>query len=45
MRCESANPDKQFRVWKKWFQRKEAAEWDINEKFKSFYYYKPKLVK
>jgi hypothetical protein len=45
MRCESANPDKQFRVWKKWFQRKEAAEWDINEEFKSFYYYKPKQVK
>jgi hypothetical protein len=45
MRCESANPDKQFRVWKKWFQRKEAAEWDINEEFKSFFYYKPRPVK
>jgi hypothetical protein len=21
LRCESAKPDKQFRVWKKWFQR------------------------
>jgi hypothetical protein len=45
MRCESANPDKQFRVWRKWFQRKEAAEWDINDEFKSFFYYKPRLVK
>jgi hypothetical protein len=45
LRCESANPDKQFRVWKKWFERKEAAEWDINEEFKSFFYYKPRLVK
>ena len=45
LRCESANPDKQFRVWKKWFQRKEAAGWDINEEFKSFFYYKPKQVK
>jgi hypothetical protein len=40
LRCESANPDKQFRVWKKWFQRKEAIGWDINEEFKSFFYYK-----
>ena len=40
LRCESANPDKQFRVWKKWFQRKEATGWDINEEFKSFFYYK-----
>lgn len=45
LRCESANPDKQFRVWKKWFERKESAEWDINEEFKSFFYYKPRLVK
>ncbi len=45
LRCESAKPDKQFRVWKKWFQRKEAAGWDINEEFKSFFYYKPKHVK
>ena len=43
--CESAKPDKQFRVWKKWFQRWEDARWDINEKFKSFFYYKPRLVK
>ena len=45
LRCESAKPDKQFRVWKKWFQRKEVAGWDINEEFKSFFYYKPRLVK
>lgn len=45
LRCESAKPDKQFRVWKKWFQRWEDARWDINEEFKSFFYYKSKLVK
>jgi hypothetical protein len=45
LRCESAKPDKQFRVWKKWFQRWEDARWDINEEFKSFFYYKPRLVK
>jgi len=45
LRCESAKPDKQFRVWKKWFQRWEDARWDINKEFKSFFYYKPRLVK
>jgi len=45
LRCESAKPNKQFRVWKKWFQRWEDARWDINQEFKSFFYYKPKLVK
>jgi hypothetical protein len=45
LRCESAKPDKQFRVWKKWFQRWEDSRWDINEEFKSFFYYKLKPVK
>lgn len=45
LRCESANLDKQFRVWKKWFERWEDARWDINQEFKSFFYYKPRLVK
>ena len=45
LRCESAKPDKQFRVWKKWLQRKENVRWEPNEEFKSFFYYKPKGVK
>ena len=45
LRCESAKADKQFRVWKKWFHRKETTGWNINEEFKSFFYYKPKVVK
>ena len=45
LRCESAKPDKQFQVWKKWFQRKESVTWEANEEFKSFFYYKPRLVK
>ena len=45
LRCESAKPDKQFRVWKKWFQRWEDERWEPNEEFKSFFYYKSKLVK
>ena len=45
LRCESAKPDKQFRVWKKWLQRKEDVRWEPNKEFKSFFYYKPKGVK
>jgi hypothetical protein len=45
LRCESAKPDKQFQVWKKWFQRKESVTWKAHEEFKSFFYYKPRLVK
>jgi hypothetical protein len=45
LRCESAKPNKQFQVWKKWFQRKESVTWEANEEFKSFFYYKPRLVK
>ena len=44
LRCESAKPDKLFRVWKKWFQRWEDKRWDINEEFKSFFYYKKTLI-
>lgn len=40
LRCESAEPDKQFRVWKKWFRKYEDARWEINEEFKSFWFYK-----
>ena len=45
LRCESAKPNKQFQVWKKWFQRKESVTWEANKEFKSFFYYKPRLVK
>jgi hypothetical protein len=40
MRCESALPEKQFRVWKKWFERHENIAWEINEEYKSFFFYK-----
>lgn len=45
LRCESAKADKQFRVWKRWFETKEDSAWIINEDFKSFFYYKSRLVK
>jgi hypothetical protein len=44
LRCESALPDKQFQVWKKWFERNEDPGWVINSYFKSFYIYKPYLL-
>lgn len=40
VKCESVVASKQFRIWKQWFQRKESAEWQFMDSFKSLYYYK-----
>jgi len=40
MRCESALPEKQFRVWSKWFKKHEDIMWEANEQYKSFFIYK-----
>ena len=40
LRCESAVPDKQFRVWKKWFEKREDVNWEISEEHQSFFFYK-----
>jgi len=40
LRCESALSDKQFRVWKKWFEKHEDSNWTVNEKYKSFFFYR-----
>ena len=40
LRSESALPEKQFRVWKKWFERHEDIAWEVNEEYKSFFFYK-----
>jgi hypothetical protein len=40
--CESALPEKQFRVWEKWFKRHENFNWEISKTHKSFYFYKSK---
>ena len=40
LRCESVVPEKQFRVWKKWFEKHEDVAWEINDKYKSFFFYK-----
>jgi hypothetical protein len=38
LRCDSANPEKQFQIWKKWFLKKSSKKWKINEEHKSFFY-------
>lgn len=37
-RCESALPEKQFKIWSRWFQRHESKDWIINSEFKYFLY-------
>lgn len=38
--CESVVSDKQFKIWKKWFERHEDKNWDILEKEKTFFFFK-----
>ena len=40
LRCESAVPKKQFRVWKKWFVKHEKDNWDISETHQAFFFYR-----
>jgi len=40
LRCECALSDKQFKVWKRWFQRHESKEWTISDEHKSFFFYR-----
>ena len=44
MRCESALPEKQFRVWKKWFAKHEDIRWEASDEHKSFFFYKPRNI-
>lgn len=38
--CDSALPEKQFRVWKKWFEKHEDLNFEVKENFKAFWLYK-----
>jgi len=40
LRCESYLSDKQFNIWKKWFQKHEDKEWVISDYHKSFFFYR-----
>jgi hypothetical protein len=41
LNCESVASHRQFKVWGKWFKRKEQQyRWVPNEEFLSFYFYK-----
>lgn len=44
LRCESVVPDKQFRIWKRWFKNHEDPAWEISEEHKSFFLYKQSSV-
>ena len=41
IRCESAEPEKQFRVWAKWCSKREDKRWQIVPEHLSFFMYKP----
>ena len=40
LRCESALSDKQFKIYKKWFEKNEDSNWKVNEKYKAFFFYR-----
>ena len=40
MRCESVVPDRQFKVWSRWFERHEDSRWQIIEEQKAFFFYR-----
>ena len=40
LRCESCVPEKQFKIWKKWFLKNESNKWKINDEYKSFFFYR-----
>ena len=40
LRCESALSEKQFRVWKKWFEKHEDPNWIANPKWKTLFFYR-----
>tara|TARA_R100000008_G_scaffold84724_1_gene72872 strand:+ start:8435 stop:8872 length:438 start_codon:yes stop_codon:yes gene_type:complete len=40
LRCESALSEKQFRIWKKWFETHEDPNWIANPKWKTLFFYR-----
>lgn len=44
VRCESGVPEKQFAVWKQWFQKHEDPNWEISDEYKSFFWYKSQAI-
>ena len=39
-RCESALPEKQFKVWQDWFQKHESSDWEVIPEHRAFAFYK-----
>jgi hypothetical protein len=44
LRCESGVPEKQFAIWKKWFERHEDSRWEISDEHKAFFWYKSQAI-
>jgi hypothetical protein len=44
IKCESAEADKQFRVWSKWFKKHEDLNWGILKDEKAFIFYRSRFV-
>lgn len=41
LRCESAKPEKQYRIWKKWLLNREAPYgWSFSDEHLALYFYK-----
>jgi hypothetical protein len=40
LRCESVVPERQFKVWREWFQRHEDSRWQVFEEEKAFFFYR-----
>ena len=40
LRCESVVPEKQFRIWKKWFKQHEDQSWEVSDEHQSFFFYR-----
>lgn len=43
-RCESLKSKKQYYVWKRWFLKHESKNWQSDDEFKSFFFYRAKDV-
>ena len=44
IKCESAEADKQFRIWSKWFKKHEDLNWGILKDEKAFIFYRSRFV-
>jgi hypothetical protein len=41
LRCESADPERQYRIWSRWFRQREDPNWQAVPEHLAFFLYKP----